>query len=229
MTPAKSTDGLASSSRWITYSVPMSDSVSETLTSRAVEAITCAPIPQKALIAAINTLGPMAGSSRIEGARIEADAGERPAATVSFSVAGGIREAFGEGAWERAYDAHDNLFKVRYGVRLRSGRRALGREVDSYRKAAIFWTRNPKLVNPMKDRRIWVQVSRNFEPVVPLTVEGVRAALFDFEERIPFDPAALGEGTHGLAADVWASWQKHEYAGAESHSATAAGSVTIGI
>lgn len=171
----------------------------------------------------------MAGSSRIEGARIEADAGERPAATVSFSVAGGIREAFGEGAWERAYDAHDNLFKVRYGVRLRSGRRALGREVDSYRKAAIFWTRNPKLVNPMKDRRIWVQVSRNFEPVVPLTVEGVRAALFDFEERIPFDPAALGEGTHGLAADVWASWQKHEYAGAESHSATAAGSVTIGI
>ncbi|MDD9843659.1 MAG: hypothetical protein OXU85_07215 [Thaumarchaeota archaeon] len=169
----------------------------------------------------------MAGSSRIEGARIEAEAGQK-AATVSFSVAGAIREAFGEEAWERAYDAHDNLFKVRYGVRLRSGRRALGREVDSYRKAAIFWTRNPKLVNPMKDRRIWVQVSRNFEPVVPLSVEGVRAALFDFGERIPFDPEALGRGTHRLDADIWVSWQKHEYAEAESHKAGATGSVTLG-
>jgi len=169
----------------------------------------------------------MAGASRIEGARIGAEAGQKAAATVSFSVAGAVREAFGEEAWERAYDAHDNLFKIRYGVRLRSGRRALGREVDSYRKAAIFWTRNPKLVNPMKNRRIWVQVSRNFEPVIPLTVEGVRAALFDFEERIAFDADALGRGTHELAAEVWASWQRHEYAGAESHRAGVSGSITL--
>lgn len=169
----------------------------------------------------------MAGSSRIEGARIRAEAGQKAAATVSFSVAGAVREAFGEGAWERAYDAHDNLFKIRYGVRLRSGRGALGREVDSYRKAAIFWTRNPKLVNPMKDRRIWVQVSRNFEPVIPLSVEAVRSALFDFEERIALDPEALGRGTHELSAEVWASWQKHEYAEAESHKARASGSITL--
>ncbi len=172
----------------------------------------------------------MGGPSRIDGARIEGAADGEAAATVSFAVAGALREAFGEEGWERAYEAHDNVFKIRYGVRLHTGgarKRTIGREVDSYRKAAIFWTRNPKLVNPMKDRRIWVQVAKNFEPFIALSVEGVRSELLDFEERIAFDPATLGAGTHKVTADIWVSWQKHEYTEAESHKASVSGTLTI--
>ena len=172
----------------------------------------------------------MGGSSRIEDAKVEVSQNGTVAATVTFAVRGGLRESFNEEAWERAYAAHDNTFKLKYGVRVYSGgarKRTLGREIDSYKKAAIFWTRNPKLVNPMKEKRIWVQVARNFEPFIALSVEGVREALLDFEEKVTFDPADLGPGTHEVKADIHVSWQRHAYSEPESHKASASASVTI--
>ena len=84
--------------------------------------------------------------------------------------------------------------------------------VDTYRKAAIFWTRNPKLVNPMKDRRIWVQVAKNFEPFIRLSEEEVKSELFDFDEKFVFKALDLGAGKHKLGAEAFASWQKHDFA-----------------
>ena len=153
---------------------------------------------------------------------VETDAGASVAVRVRFSLAGAVREAFTEENWTRAYEKYDNTLKIKYGVRLQAGgalkRRTIGKEIDSYRKASIFWTRNPKLVNPMKDKRVWVQVAKNFRPVIRLTEAEVRQELFDFDERIVFKAAELGGGggAHAVSAEVRASWQKHDYIGAGS-------------
>ena len=133
---------------------------------------------------------------------------------VKFSITGGLRDAFTEKNWTEAYDANDNTIKLKYGVKLaKEGLRKheLGKPVDTYRKASIFWTRNPKLVNPMKDRRIWVQVAKNFEPFIALTEEDVKKEFFDFEEKFTFKASDLGTGNHKISAEAFASWQKHNY------------------
>lgn len=136
------------------------------------------------------------------------------AVNVKFAIQGGLRDSFNEESWTKAYDKNDLALKIKYGVRLSLGglrKRTLGKEIDTYRKASIFWTRNPKLVNPMKDRRVWVQVAKNFEPYVRLTEKEVKEELFDFDEKITFDASELGAGTHKVSAEVWVSWQKHDY------------------
>lgn len=131
-----------------------------------------------------------------------------------FSIQGGVRDDFNETNWTKAYNNNDVSFKIKYGVKLTTGgfrKKELGRIVDTYRKASIFWTRNPKLVNPMKDRRIWVQIAKNFEPFIRLTEDDVRAELFDFDEKFVFKASDLGRGKHKIGAEVFASWQKHDY------------------
>lgn len=139
--------------------------------------------------------------------------------SVQFLIEGDIRNAFNETNWTKAYNNNDVSFKLKYGIKLTSGgfrKKEVGKTVDTYRKAAIFWTRNPKLVNPMKDRRIWVQVSKNFEPFIRLSEEEVRQELFDFNEKILIKASDLGSGIHKIGADVFASWQKHDYIESDS-------------
>ena len=138
---------------------------------------------------------------------------------VQFSVKGGIRDVFNETNWTKAYNNNDVGFKIKYGIKLMSGgfrKRELGRTIDTYRKASIFWTRNPKLVNPNKDKRIWVQVAKNFEPFIRLSEEEVRQELFDFDEKFVFKASDLGRGRHKIGAEASASWQKHDYTEPES-------------
>ena len=138
---------------------------------------------------------------------------------VQFLVEGGIRDAFNEANWTKAYNNNDVSFKMKYWVKLTSGgfrKKELGRTVNTYRKASIFWTRNPKLVNPMKDRRIWVQVAKNFEPFIRLSEEEVRQELFDFNEKFVFKASDLGKGKHTIRSEAFASWQKHDYTEPES-------------
>jgi len=138
---------------------------------------------------------------------------------VQFSIEGDIRNAFNEINWTKAYNNNDVSFKLKYGIKLTSGgfrKKEVGKTIDTYRKAAIFWTRNPKLVNPNKDRRIWVQVSKNFEPFIRLSEEEVRQELFDFNEKIVIKASDLGPGIHQIGADVFASWQKHDYTESDS-------------
>jgi len=133
---------------------------------------------------------------------------------VQFSLEGGLREAFNEANWTKAYNNNDVSFKLKYGTKLTSGgfrKKELGRTIDTYKKASIFWTRNPKLVNPMKDRRIWVQVAKNFEPFIRLSEEEVRQELFDFDEKFVFKGSDLGKGKHKILAEAFALWQKHDY------------------
>lgn len=133
---------------------------------------------------------------------------------VKFSITGALRENFNEKNWTRAYNKNDNAFKLRYGIKLYTTglrKRILGKPIETYRKASIFWTRNPKLVNPMKEKRVWVQVAKNFEPFIMLTESEVQEALLDFNESIKFKASELGKGKHKLGAEVYVSWQKHYY------------------
>jgi hypothetical protein len=132
---------------------------------------------------------------------------------IKFSIRGGLRDAFNEKNWTESYDKYDNLFKLKYGIKVASGglRKHELKSIDTYRKASLFWTRNPKLVNPMKEKKVWVQVAKNFEPIIRLTEEEVRQELFDFEEKLTFKASDLGSGKHKIGAEVYASWQKHNY------------------
>ena len=138
---------------------------------------------------------------------------------VKFSIDGEVRDSFNESNWTKAYDSNDVSFKLKYGVKLTGGgfrKKEIGKPIETYRKAAIFWTRNPKLVNPMKERRVWVQVSKNFEPFIRLTEEETRQELFDFNEKFVFKGSDLGSGKHKISAEVYASWQKHEFVESDS-------------
>lgn len=138
---------------------------------------------------------------------------------VQFLVEGDLRNAFNEANWTKAYNNNDVSFKLKYGIKLTTSglrKKELGRTIDTYRKAAIFWTRNPKLVNPMKNRRIWVQIAKNFEPFIRLSEEEVRQELFDFNEKFVFKASDLGKGKHKIGAEAFVSWQKHDFIGTGS-------------
>jgi len=133
---------------------------------------------------------------------------------VKFSLSGDIRNSFNEKNWTDAWNKNDNQFKLKYGIKLTSGglrKHNVGKPINTYRKASIFWTRNPKLVNPMKERRIWVQVAKNFEPYIKLTEEDIQKELFDFDEPIILSASELGKGRHEVGAEVFVSWNKHTY------------------
>ena len=138
---------------------------------------------------------------------------ERITINVKFSITGLLRDSFTEENWSKSYEKYDNVFKLKYGIKLnKTGlRKSSINEIASYRKASIFWTRNPKLVNPMKEKRIWVQVAKNFKPIIRLTEEEVREELFDFDEKIIIDAKELGAGKHQLSVETHASWQKHDF------------------
>ena len=133
---------------------------------------------------------------------------------VKFSLTGDVRNSFNEKNWTDSYEKNDNQFKLKYGIKLVSSglrKHDVAKPIDTYRKASIFWTRNPKLVNPMKERRIWVQVAKNFEPVIRLTEEEVKQEFFDFDDSYTFKASELGSGNHKISAEVFASWQTHSY------------------
>ena len=133
---------------------------------------------------------------------------------IRFSITGELRDSFTEKNWTDAYNKNDNTIKLKYGVKLSKGglrKHDIGKPIDTYRKASIFWTRNPKLVNPMKERRSWVQGAKNFEPFIRLTEDEVRQEFFDFDEVYTFKASDLGSGSHKISAEVFASWQTHSY------------------
>ena len=133
---------------------------------------------------------------------------------VKFLLNGDVRNSFTEKNWTDAYEKNDNQFKLKYGIKLVSSgirKHDIVKPIDTYRKASIFWTRNPKLVNPMKEKRVWVQVAKNFEPIIKLTEEDVQKELFDFDEPVILSASDLGKGKHKIGAEVFASWNRHTY------------------
>lgn len=125
--------------------------------------------------------------------------------SLSFRIQGSIREAFSQKNWERAYNKHDKAFLVKIEIDLKSGRRRIAL-IKLVRKAALFWTRNPKI-----PYRIWVSIVKDDTPFHPLTEEEAKSLLFDVNKVIELKGSDLDSGTHKLYTDIKVSWGKHVY------------------
>jgi hypothetical protein len=125
--------------------------------------------------------------------------------SLSFKVDGEIREVFSQKNWERAYNKHDNGFRMTIEVDIKSGRKTV-LPLKFVRKAALFWTRNPKI--PF---RIWVSIVKDEAPFYPLTEEEAKSLLFDVNKVIELSGSDLDSGMQKLYADVRVSWGKHDY------------------
>ena len=125
--------------------------------------------------------------------------------SLSFRIQGSIRDAFSQKNWERAYNKHDNGFLMKIEIDLKSGRRRIAL-IKLMRKAALFWTRNPKL-----PYRIWVSIIKDDAPFYPLTEDEAKSLLFDVNKVIELKGSDLNSGTHKLYADIKVSWGKHVF------------------
>jgi hypothetical protein len=128
--------------------------------------------------------------------------------SLSFRIQGSIREAFSQKNWERAYNKHDKGFLMKIEIDLKSSRRRRRRIalIKLVRKAALFWTRNPKI-----PYRIWVSIVKDDTPFYPLSEEEAKSLLFDVNKVIELKGSDLNSGTHKLYTDIKVSWGKHVY------------------
>ncbi|MGI0048768.1 MAG: hypothetical protein ACREAW_04440, partial [Nitrososphaera sp.] len=125
--------------------------------------------------------------------------------SLSFKVDGGVREAFSQKNWERAYNKHDNGIRMTVEVDIKSGRRTV-MPIKFVRKAALFWTRNPKI--PF---RIWVSIVKDDAPFYPLTEEEAKSLLFDVNKVIELSGSDLDSGTQKLFAVIRVLCCKQDY------------------
>jgi hypothetical protein len=125
--------------------------------------------------------------------------------SLGFKIQGSIRDAFSQKNWERAYNKHDKGFLMMIEIDLKSGRRKIAL-IKLVRKAALFWTRNPKI-----PYRIWVSIVKDDTPFYPLTEDEAKSQLFDVNKVIELSGSDLNSGTHKLYADIRVSWGKHVY------------------
>jgi len=124
---------------------------------------------------------------------------------LSFNIDGSIRENFSQKNWERAYDKHDNGFRLTISLDLKAGRNSVDK-AKFVRKAVLFWTRNPKL-----SYRVWVSVIKDETPHYPLTIEEAKSLLFDVTKTMELDSNKLKEGENEIHISIKVSWGKHQY------------------
>jgi hypothetical protein len=90
-------------------------------------------------------------------------------------------------------------------VDIKSGRKTI-LPIRFVRKAALFWTRNPKI-----PYRVWISIVKDDTPFYPLEIEEAKSTLFDVNKVIELSGNDLDSGTHKLYAEIRVSWGKHEY------------------
>ena len=125
--------------------------------------------------------------------------------SLGFNIDGLIREIFSQKNWERAYDKHDNAFRLSVLLDVMVGRKSID-EIKFVRKAILFWTRNPKL-----SYRVWISVIKDETPYYPLTVEEAKSLLFDVTKTIELESNNLKKGENQIQIDITVSWGRHLY------------------
>lgn len=129
---------------------------------------------------------------------------------LSFSLIGGLRDAFGPDSWELAYRGNDMMLILRYSVEVHRegvlGRRVLG-PIRLQKEARLYWSRDPWI-----DRRVWALVVDEDERVYrPRSADEARQLLFDFERELELTPGSLPSGRSELTAKVKVWWSRHVY------------------
>ena len=122
---------------------------------------------------------------------------------LSFRIEGQIRAAFEQRNWEKAYDKHDNIFRLTIEVELKSGRKVIA-SLKFVRKAVLFWTRSPKI-----PYRIWIMIVKDDDSFYPSTIDEAKSLLFDIDRVIELNISDIKPGKHTLIAEIRVSWGKH--------------------
>ena len=125
--------------------------------------------------------------------------------SLGFSIDGLIREIFSQRNWERAYDKHDNGFRLTVLLELRVGRKAVDK-IKFVRKAVLFWTRNPQL-----SYRVWISIIKDETPYYPLTIDEAKSLLFDVTKTIELDSNILKTGENKIEISIKVNWGRHLY------------------
>lgn len=126
---------------------------------------------------------------------------------LSFSIVGGLRDAFGPDAWEAAYSRNDMMFVIRYSVELyRKGvisRRILG-PLRFQKEARLYWSRGP-----LAPARIWTLiVDEDERTYIPASAEEAKQLLLDFERVLR---PTLPRGRSEVWAEVEVRWWRHTF------------------
>jgi hypothetical protein len=127
---------------------------------------------------------------------------------LSFRITGAIRSAFNQSSWEKAYNKHDNSFRLKIRIAIKINNQTILTK-EYVRKAVLFWTRNPKV--PF---RIWIFIVQEDVPLYPLSVEEAQSLMFDVKKTIEFDrdqrERSKDTGT-GIHAMIRVSWGRHDF------------------
>jgi hypothetical protein len=124
---------------------------------------------------------------------------------IIFNIEGEVRRAFDQRNWERAYNLHDNLFRIKIDIELKSNGKTLA-HLSSLHKASLFWTRNPNL-----PYRIWIFIVKDDATFYPSDVEEARSLLFDVEKELIINTSQFDTNVQEVYAQVRVWWGKHNY------------------
>jgi hypothetical protein len=142
---------------------------------------------------------------KLVSSRTELNSDKRVTFRIAFTIGGKIRQVFDQKSWERAYNLHDNLFRIKIDIDLKSGSKKLVHS-GSLRKASLFWTRNPKL-----PYRIWILIIKDDTTFYPSSIEEAKSLLFDVEKDIVVDASQIDVGRQDIYAQIRVWWGKHQY------------------
>lgn len=137
--------------------------------------------------------------------RKEVKPNDQVAFRIDFKIEGKIRQVFDQKNWERAYNLHDNIFRIKIDLDLNSGSKKL-LHIGSLRKASLFWTRNPKL-----PYRVWCLIVKDDTTFYPSSIEEVKSLIFDVEKEIMVNASQFDLGKQQIHAQIRVWWGKHYY------------------
>jgi len=135
----------------------------------------------------------------------ESNIGNTIKLSLNFTIKGFIREIFTQKNWEKAYNKHDNIFRMVIKLDIKNNGYIIESE-KLLRKAILFWTRNPKI-----QHRIWITIVKDEAPHYPLEEDEAKNLLFDFKKEIEIESNKLKSGKNKIAIKINISWGKHEY------------------
>lgn len=154
----------------------------------------------------LNSHGNFISETRLEPVIQKGESNIEGQLRLSFSITGSIRAAFNQSSWEKAYNKHDNSFRLKIGIAIKiKNQTILTREY--VRKAVLFWTRNPKV--PF---RIWIFIVQENVPLYPLSVEEAQSFMFDVNKTFDVARDHLGRSKNDdIHAEIRVSWGRHDF------------------
>ena len=154
----------------------------------------------------LNSRGNFISETRLETVQAMEESRNVGQLRLSFSITGSIRAAFNQSSWEKAYNKHDNSFRLKIRIALKTSNQTIFTK-EYVRKAVLFWTRNPKV--PF---RIWIFVVQEDVPLYPLSVEEAQSLMFDVNKTIEVKEDQSGKSRDSdIHAEIRVSWGRHDF------------------